>query len=61
MEQIFRYNNLAKKAGARFEKKRYIWETLISVLAKDKIIGIKGQRGSGKTILLKQSLRYRKA
>ncbi len=55
---ILRMSQLAHDRAKEFNKKRYLYKDIVSsaILGKDKITGIIGQRGVGKTVLLLQLL-----
>jgi predicted AAA+ superfamily ATPase len=61
VEKIFYFSNLAKEEGKNYSKHRFFYERLLKVMEKDRIVGIMGPRGVGKTIILKQLLNSRKA
>jgi predicted AAA+ superfamily ATPase len=56
IDTIFNFNSIAKEQATKYPKKRFLYERIINLikLDKDRIIGIIGQRGTGKTVILKQ-------
>ena len=54
--ELLELNELAKKEGKEYEKKRFIYETVKKYLKEKEIIAIVGPRGVGKSVLLKQLL-----
>lgn len=53
MNRVLELNELAKKEGTRYPKKRKLYNKIVSSKGKH-FIGIVGPRGVGKTVLLKQ-------
>ncbi len=58
LSNIARMSRVSHSRSKEFSKKRYLYNDIVSsaVLGKDKITGIIGQRGVGKTVLLLQLL-----
>ncbi len=52
IDTILNFSSIAKHQAQKYPKKRFLYKKIS--LAKDRIIGIIGQRGTGKTVILKQ-------
>ncbi len=56
MDELIRLSRLAGEKVKNYPKKRFIWDDIIKFRNSERVLGISGSRGVGKTVILRQLL-----